>query len=113
MKGLGVLTWDVVSNPIRGANDDDSMMHTHAEWTRNLFSTVATQAMFCIEKAEAQGKAKVTQVCHEIAEDMNRLEKMEDRGKSKVTQVCLAAAQVGTEASTQLDSDLRNYTPGP
>jgi hypothetical protein len=61
MKGLGVLTWDVVSNPIRGANGDDSMMHTHAEWTRNLFSKVATKAMVCIEKAEAQGKSKVGQ----------------------------------------------------
>ena len=85
IKGLGVLTWDVGSNPIRGANGDDSMIHTHAEWTRNLFSTVVTKAMFCIEKAEVQCKAKVTQVCHDIA-----------------------AAQVDTEASTQLDRDLRN-----
>jgi hypothetical protein len=85
MKGLGVLTWDVGSNPARSANDDDSMMHTHAEWTRNLFSTVETKAMFCLEKAQVEGKSKVTQVCHEIA-----------------------PAQVVTEVSTQFDRDLRN-----
>jgi GTPase SAR1 family protein len=85
MKGLGVKAWDVVSNPIRGANGDDSMIHAHAEWTRELFSTVATKAMICIEKAEAQGKAKVTQLCHKIA-----------------------TVQVVTEASTQLDRNLKN-----
>jgi hypothetical protein len=47
---------------VRGANGDDSMMHTHAQWTRNLFSTVDTKAMFCLEKAEAEGKSKVMQV---------------------------------------------------
>jgi hypothetical protein len=59
IKALGVLTWDVASNPIRGANGDASMMHAHAEWTRNLVSMVDTKAMFRLEKAEAQGKSKV------------------------------------------------------
>jgi hypothetical protein len=89
IKNLGVKAWDVrVQTRGIPSSDNDgakSDMHIKSEWQRNLFTEVFDKVMECIEKAEVEGKSKVTQVCHEIA-----------------------PAQVVTEASTQLDRDLKS-----
>jgi hypothetical protein len=109
MKALGVPTWEVTSNPNRGANGDDSVMHTHAEWTRNLFSTVATKAMFCLEKLEAEGKSKVTQVCHDPPVTGNAHAQV-------VTDTSIEVTQAGQEAdhrTPEAGQKAGPQTPGP
>jgi GTPase SAR1 family protein len=87
-KNLGVKAWDVrvqtrgiMSSHNEGGKSD---MHIKSEWQRNLFTEVFDKVMDCVEKAEVEGKSKVTEVYHEIA-----------------------PAEVVTEVSTQFDRDLR------
>jgi hypothetical protein len=91
IKNLGIKAWDVrvqtrgIMNPSSHNDGGKSDMHVKSEWQRNLFTQVFDKVMDCVEKAEVEGKSKVTQVCQKIA-----------------------PAQFVTEASTQLDRDLRN-----
>ncbi len=91
IKNLGIKAWDVrvqtrgIMSPSSHNDGGKSDMHIKSEWQRSLFTQVFDKVMDLVDKAEVEGKSKVTQVCHKIS-----------------------PAQVVTEASTQLERDLKN-----
>jgi hypothetical protein len=69
IKNLGVKAWDVRVQtrgiPSRHNDGGKSDVHIHYEWQRNLYTEVFDKVMERVEKAEVEGKSKVTRVCHD------------------------------------------------
>ena len=61
LKGLGVPLWDISSSHGGGGDGSrSSAHHLKIVLKKKLFTEVVKQAMKCVEKAEADGKSKVT-----------------------------------------------------
>jgi len=61
LKGLGVPLWDISSSHGGGVDGSrSSAQHLKMVLKKKLFTEVVKQAMKCVEKAEADGKSKVT-----------------------------------------------------